>query len=161
MADYGTLQDIVSAIAEEADQDGMQADTVTPITAIGGLERARKVGPPRVVWVPRSATWVPAQEQQSEEYDVCAERVLTCDVYLLGADYAAAETLAHAFGRAVFRSETRKAARVTEEEHPDPGLTGAERYEIRLGVEVDIPVRYRDYVSVEVEATAQTGTVQE
>lgn len=161
MADYGTLADIVDAIAEEAEQDGLQADGTTPITAIGGLERARKVGPPRVVWVPRRADWNPAEEQQSEEYDVCAERKLECDVYLLGADYAAAEELAHAFGRAVFRSETHKAARVTGEDHPDPGLTGAERYEIQLTVEVDIPVRYRDYVSVEVEATAQTGTIEE
>jgi hypothetical protein len=161
VADYGTLQDIVTAIATEASQDGLQADGTTPITAIGGLERARKVGPPRVVWVPRSGTWEPAQEQQSEEYDVCAERKLECDVYLLGADYAAAETLAHAFGRAVFRSETRKAARVTGEDHPDPGLTGAERYEIRLTVEVDIPVRYREYVLVNVTTATQTGTIEE
>ena len=153
MADYGTLQDIVDAVATEAGQSAY--------TAVGALARVRREGPPRVIWVPRSGSHEPAAEQQGNDRDVCVERRLESDVYFVGVDYAAAETLLHAFTGALFRSETRIAARTVEEEHDPQGLTDASRYEIRLRVQTDIPVAYRTRTSVTVQAASQTGTITE
>lgn len=154
---YAGLQTLVSAVATNAGVNpGAHAQTA--YTAIGTLEAARRAGPPRVTWVPVEETAAAPTRDESLLSKTAFVRQVRCDVRILGQDYAQAEIELHAFLGALSRTQPLVVRPLGGPHNPET-LTGANRYEIVYGVEVDIPVYHETYTAGLVTGTAHVETV--
>jgi hypothetical protein len=129
------------------------------ITFVGELERNRRQGPSRVVWIPRGGPVEPADQDEANTSKSCNQCREGCDIYFLATTREAARALMHAFLAGMFRSQTRHSARPTDYEHSTETISGANRHEIKLSVTVDIPVTFETYQAADIEVYASTTTV--
>lgn len=129
------------------------------ITAVGELERNRRLGPSRVVWVPRGGPVAPPDQDEGNTSKSCYQCRETCEVYFLAASREAARTLMHVFLAGMFRSQTHHSVRPGDYEHSTETLSGTNRHEIKLSVTVDMPVIFETYEAADIEVYAPAATV--
>lgn len=155
-----TLADLAAVIAADAGINSA-SDPQTGFTTVGDLERARRAGPPSVNWTVTGAKWEPPVQDEDDTERACNQRVMSCAVDFLATDFDACMKLVSDFGAAVFRTQTQHSARVTGETHAKQPVSGSSRYGITLDVEYDLPVIFETATVAEVEATSQSGTIED
>lgn len=153
---FTTLSDIANAIAADAGANPA-THPQTAYTTIGSVERGKRVGPPSVTWVPRGGPVEFATEDDPLAKNAF-DRRLTCDVFFVGVDYDQAELEAKAF-LGGFARELPRLGRALNEEHAEQSLTGANRYEIKLTVEVRLSVHHEEYTTATIDTFNGTVTV--
>ena len=157
---YTTLADLAAAIAADAGVNSASAPQ-SAFTTVGPVEAARRGGPPSIHWTVTGAKWEPAEQDESDTTRACNQRVMRAEVEFLATDFDACMLLVSDFGAAVFRTQSRASARVVDETHAKQPVSGSSRYQITLTVEYDLPVIYQTSVLADVDATSQSGTVED
>lgn len=143
-------KDVADAIALVAGQSA--------ITFVGELERGRRAAGPRIVWIPRGGPIEPALQDEPNK-KTAYQAVTSCEVYILDSTRANAMTHWRVFSSALFRSQSQISARLTDHEWSTDTLSGINRVELRLTVEVDIPLHHEEYTPAQIESISQTGTI--
>lgn len=157
---YTTLADLAAVIAANAGINAASSPQ-TSFTTATAIDAARRLGPPSVNWTVTGAKWEPPEQDEEELSRACNQRVMRAEVEFLATDFDACMLLVSDFGAAVFRTQSRTSARVVDETHAKQPVSGSSRYQITLTVEYDLPVIYQTSVLADVDATSQSGTVED
>lgn len=155
---YTSLTSLAMAIAEDAGQNSTTAPQ-TDFTYIGALPKARREGPPIVVWTPGDGEIVEPNQDEDELSKVGYTHKLECAVSFLGSDYDAADLLMRNWLAALMRTQGNNCVLPGKTAYRGDTLTSTNRHEIVLTCTVDLPVTFETYTTVEIDVTAQAGTV--
>lgn len=157
---YTALEDIALAIAADAGENSQSAPQ-TLYTSVGAIKAARRDGPPTVDWIVTGAKWEPAEQDEDDDERACYQRVVSANVTFVATDYDACTLLVKHFGAGLFRTQTARSARVVSEEHVLQAVASSNRYQITLTVEFDDPVIFETATLADVQATSQSGIVED
>lgn len=157
---YSSLTALATAIAADAGENSATAPQ-TAFTVIGALERGRREGPPRVMWVPGDGELEPPEQDEDETSKIGYEHQVSCTIHFLGSSYDQAETLLKHWLAALQRTQGDKCALPGRTAYRDETLTGTNRHEIALTCVVKLPYAFETYTRGLVTGTAQTGTITE